>query len=286
MDVKIHSISFHLLGKPHTNADKSFQYLLIRLLLGHASIHQAGAIAKQTTDYSLLPPQPQSATPAKAISKYLIDFDVGLNTASFIRKTLSDNRSFYKELLLEFSNFYLQTSKSSHVSAFLFLYRAMERMSYSIPLLYVSTQTDYFGTFKELKKHLAQETEGEIGFFKKFITTGKLFDSTLLDVEYDIAFSSTHSHQNDYHQITQRIFDKFESNDPGHFKFKLKFKNTIDLLATLRNRFFHARTGDGRNNISITEMHYPDEYFECVNPIFCSFLSMVVLTSIAAKYQK
>jgi hypothetical protein len=53
----------------------------------------------------------------------------------------------------------------------------------------------------------------------------------------------------------------------------------------LRNRFFHSLTGEGRDNIRLEEIVDSDEYFACLNPVFCSFLAIVALQTMAKKYQ-
>ena len=92
--------------------------------------------------------------------------------------TRADNRDFYREILSEFLNFQIQAERGNDTSAFVFLYRILERISYSVPLLYTSTQSDFRGTFKDLKSILDADADGdgELGLFKKFLGKGQFSD--------------------------------------------------------------------------------------------------------------
>ena len=75
------------------------------------------------------------------------------------------------------------------------------------------------------------------------------------------------------------------SQDPLTNQVVIKFRDVTDLLVILRNRFFHSRTGDGKNNITVTQIINSDEFFGCVNMTFCSFLAIVALQTLAYQYQ-
>ena len=66
---------------------------------------------------------------------------------------------------------------------------------------------------------------------------------------------------------------------------ELQFRNIPSFLVTVRNRLFHARTGDGQSNVKMQEVLDIDEYLGCLNPIFCNFLAIITLRTIASKYQ-
>lgn len=284
MAVLISGCSLESLGNIPTNADKSFQYLLLRFLLGTATVSRGTTIGRQLIDYSSLPSAPQSKTPAAAFSDFLNSYSVGGSTERFIRITIADNRDFYREILSEFLNCHLQIIQGRHTGAFVFLYRVLERISYSVPLLYASTQSDYIGTFKDLKAILNAEKDGELGLFKKFLNQGRFIDRLKLQVNQKISFSSTSGNASSHFNIATKKFAKFTSTDSVAHEVEIKFSDIPDFLITLRNRFFHARTGDGMNNISSTEMPDSDEFFERVNPIILSFLAIIVLHTISTKY--
>lgn len=284
MSVVVAGCSLEKLGNLPALADRSSQYLLLRLLLGNAEVAKGRHRWKQKIDYSSLPATTQTKTSASAIKDFLTTYGVGGSTDRFIRATIGDNREFYREILCEFLHYFLQTSQGCNTAAFVFLYRVLERISYSIPLLYASTQREYMGTFRDLRSILNADVEGELGLFRKFLAQGRFIDPIKLQVDQKIRFSSSGGHQSAYYAFTTRHFTTFTSLDPALHEVEVKFRDVSHLLVTIRNRFFHSRTGDGRDNITTIEMADPDEYFSCINPVLVSFLAIVVLQTIAKKY--
>ena len=151
MSVQISGAALEGLGNIPKNSENSYQYLLIRFLLGTATVSRGSVRGKQIIDYSSFPAIAQSKSASAALGDFLSSYSIGGNVARLIKLTLADNREFYKEVLSEFLNFYLHTLQGRNTSAFVFLYRILERVSYSVPLLYTSTQSDYRGTFRDLK---------------------------------------------------------------------------------------------------------------------------------------
>jgi hypothetical protein len=274
------------LGNIPNGSQNSFQYLLVRLLVGTASVRHNGLEIRQIYDYSQLPFGAQTKSPALAIKDYIATYAVGGTVKRFVHVTTADNRKFFSELLAEFLNFFIQSGRGCHMAAFVYIYRALERMSFSLPLLYASTNRDYYNTFKDLKAMFDPASKsGELGLLKKIIHSGKLIDALMLAVKYDITFSSAYGHQQKYYSLVTSKYKDFDSKDQNLLKVEISFSKVIDLLVMIRNRFFHARTGDGQPNIRIEEVHDADEFFGILNPVFASFLSIILLHSIAATYR-
>lgn len=285
MAVVIDGLTYSALGPLPKHADKSNQFLLVRLLTGSASVANGKATVKQLTDFSSLPPVLQMQKPSGTVADFLTAYSVGGDPKRFIRTTGSDNRRFYQDLLSEFANFFLQTKLGCHTAAFVFAYRILEKLSYTVPLLYCSTQRDYLGTFNDLKALFDPSLKGELGLFKKFLNQGQFIDSLKLDINYTVDFLSQHGHQAAFFKLTVKHHSEFTNTDVNLSQVEIKFRQVPELLKTLRNRFFHSLTGDGRDNIRLEEILDSDEYFASLNPVFCSFLSIVALQTIAKKYQ-
>lgn len=285
MPVQISGSMLEGLGNIPKNAGHSYQYLLMRLLLGTAKVSRGNTRGKQAIDYSSLPAISQTKPPAVAVKDFLTSYSIGGNVGRFVTVTRGDNREFYKEILSEFLNFQIQTLRGSNASAFVFLYRILERLSYSVPLLYTSTQSDFKGTFRDLKAILNADVDGELGLFKKFLGKGRFIDPIKLQVAQRVSFSSVSGYGLQYYALTEQRFKKFVSKDQNTLEVEIKFSDIPEFLITIRNRFFHSRTGDGKENITTIEMPDPDEYFEKVNPVIASFLAIVALQTMAAKYQ-
>lgn len=284
MPVQISGTTLEGLGNIPQNAEHSYQYLLIRLLLGTATVSRGSTRSKQAMDYSSLPATVQTKAPAIATKDFLTSYSIGGSINRLIKLTRGDNREFYREILSEFMNFYIQTKRGNSTSAFVFLYRILERISYSVPLLYASTQSDFQGTFNDLKSILNADIEGELGMFRKFLGKGRFIDPLKLQVVQKISFSNVGGHGENSYKLTCKRFTKFVSTDQTNHEVEIKFSDIPEFLITIRNRFFHSRTGDGKMNITTIEMPDSDEYFGKINPVIASFLAIVTLQTIAAKY--
>jgi hypothetical protein len=281
MSILIDGVSHSKLGRIPKDGEKSSQFILVKLLTGNSTISNTRTILNQRTDYSSLPP----AETSSSISEFLTSYGIGGTTQKFIKNTISDNRNFYSHILNEFSNYFLQTKLGAHTSAFVFLYRILEQLSFTAPLLYCSTQKDYMGTFEDLRKIFDPQLKGELGLFKKFLNEGKFIDALKLDILYAIKFNSSRNYQEKYFSTTKKHSKEFTSEDKTRFELEIKFRDVPSLIINIRNRFFHSATGNGRDNIKIREILDPDEYFSCLNKTFCSVLAIIVLHTIASKYQ-
>lgn len=266
------------------HAERSMQYLLVRLLIGSLSLKKGPNRILQKIDYSTLTPIVQTKSARDAFSDFLGSYSLGdLKTQNFISRTLSDNRRLYHEILCEFVFYFVQTHRNSHTAAFVFLYRALERVSFSIPLLYCSRSRDYYNTFRDMKALFSDVGDGELGLLKKFIGQRQFVDDIKLQVIYDVQFDGTYS--SEYFNVGKKYCEKAENIDSNLKKFSVQYQHVLDWFVSIRNRFFHSKTGDINFNIKGSELNDPDEFFGQINPIFCSFLSVIVLHSISHKYR-
>ena len=258
-------------------ADLSHQYLLTKMLIGSSSIQYRGSRVRQNVNYSVLPQSIQTKRGREAFTDFLNNFSVGFNEREFIKKTIVLNRKFYQDVLIEFSHYFIQTHRKCHTVAFIHLYRLLERMAFSAPLLYCKASTDYYGTFDDLKTLFnGIDKAGELGFLKKFLNQGKLIDAVLLDSTYRLDFSA-HVDKIQHWKSLSEHFNDFVTKDKATHQFEVKFREMIGLTTTIRNRFFHLRTGDGQKNISIQSLGDPNDFFSEVNKAVSSFIAMIAL---------
>lgn len=278
--IDIEGITFAANRKFPDEAKKSSPYLLARLLLGTLKITGPTNIPlTQNINYLDLARPTQIQSASVAFADFTSSFSLSYSGTSYIAATRTDNRVFYRELLLEFSHFFLQTKQGHHVTAFVHLYRILERISYSVPLLYCRTFKEFSATFDMLKK-LIGDSSGELGLFKKLVTDEVFIDKNILDTEYDISFGT----KKFYKAVTTRFAD-FSMTDAIAFNAQIQFRHVGSLLVVMRNRFFHARTGDGQNNMLLGEIHDPDGFYLTVNEIFCSYLSIISFHILAKMYK-
>ena len=283
MATRIDGINYRFGSRIPKNGEKSHQYLLIRLLLGAVDVEQSGRRVKQRQDYSNWPASALVGSAGEAVSSYLQD-QISRTSADFISVTIIDNRRLFGDLLSEFASYFCASGAGAHTTAFVHLYRILERLSFSLPLLYCATESDFEGTFNLLKKLFSDAGDSDLSLLKKFISEGKLIDRTIVDTAVVIDFSVSPLNSERFYKAVSSRFKDADLLDPVRRQVSVTFGNIQSLFIVIRNRFFHLRSGDGRNNISLAELHDPNEFFSILNPIFCNFLGKVVLQIIIRKY--
>lgn len=283
MAFHIDGVTYIPKGRWPNDGERSNQLILIRLLIGLIHIEKGGEKVNQSTDFSIVPPRPQVNTPGRGFQEFSGRYSLGVSQSKLISSTVSANRLFFQDLLGEFSNYFFQTKRNAHTAAFVFLYRALERISYSVPLLYNSISNDFFGTFNDMKALFSnKDGAGELGLFKKFLNQGRFIDPVILDTAYTIPFSSQAGYASKYFDVATLLYSGFSSQDSTTSTVEIRFRDIPELFVPLRNRFFHFRTGDWQTNIAIRDIHDSDEFFSAVNCVFCSFLAVVSLHAVAA----
>lgn len=286
MTVTMDGVAYSLGGKLPARAGLSAQYMLVRTLVGGGAISRPPRRRQysQQLDLSCWPCVRQSKKSSLATAEFLKEH-TGRSVGNFISTTIIDNRRLFSEILAEISNYFCATAMGAHASAFVFLYRALERLSFSIPLLYCTVSRDFHGTFSDLKKLFDEGAGGDLSLLKKFINGGRFLDRTIVDTTTTIDFSGSANACNFYEAVTSRYSDTY-SCDPTRQQISVKFGKMQGLLETIRNRFFHFRSGDGKNNISAKELGDVDDFFRILNPHFDNFISKLILQTIVIKYRR
>lgn len=203
--------------------------------------------------------------------------------SSFLESTKLKNRKFYKNILSELSYFFYYQNKGVHSTAFVFLYRALEHVSYAFPLIYVSKTDDFSKTYKFLKDLMSGDKDaGELGFFKNFIKTiyedDSIYESS---VDFQMLLD-TESEQG-------KMFNLLESLCKGNMiadstdkprVLSIKYPEVGSFIIAIRNRFFHFMNG-GAKNIESSNISDIDLLFSLVNKNFLYWLSTVLLAIVS-----
>ena len=187
------------------------------------------------------------------------------------------NRAFYNNVLTEYCFFFYHKMRGNHTSAFVHLYRTLEFISYSFPLIHASTNRNYYRTYDEIRSYFSGTAQSELKFLRTF--TNKLFENdpilqTTMDfsiVAQDLAL------QGKIYNTFKRIFgsDVDVQFDDALKKFTMPHKKLIDATVTLRNRFFHFATGGYQDNVSSYEVDHPDSFFENFNLQAATWVSII-----------
>jgi hypothetical protein len=191
------------------------------------------------------------------------------------------NKLFFENLLLEFCNFFYQTKKESHATAFLHLYRSTELISYCFPLHFATKSKSYKSTFNSLKDFFTK-TDGELSFFKNFVNNHLFNDNPILDLDLNIKISE--SNQKLKEQYFKAIKKLCDNNKNIHIKSEtlnneiiINRKGLTSLIIDLRNRYFHLLSGDYSDNFSSSDLSEIDLFYKNVNNIIMNWLSIIYI---------
>lgn len=254
----------------------SNEAVLFRLLLGTVDIKynlDLTASIRQRTNYSNL----QSVLNKRLSLNSIYNCQVPIkNNKDKINKYFKENRKntrIYEEVLMEFSNFFYQKYKGSHLAAYVHLYRCLEYISFSFPMIYVSKAGTYQGTYDALKSFFSDQQKSELKFFKKFLST--LLDESILNLQLDIDVKSPNIQMlEQFKSLIKNIADqeKICYTDNGS-TISIAYYDLFDLAVTLRNRYFHMLSG-GAKNISSRNICV-DSFFEFINEYVANWIAFV-----------
>jgi len=254
--------------------------LILRLLSGNAKLthNYSKTTVKSRTNYfsgNFAPFQNWKKEFPQLISE---DTSVG-DISTFINCTKYANRSFYSNILAEISHFILHEKRGSHTSAFIYVYRILEKISYAFPLIYASKTQDFLRSFNQLKDLMTGSGEKkELGFFKTFVKTINKDDSitdTSIDVKIDATYSDVQKQM--FKAVREVIDDSVIHGDTTEFeKLSIKYCDMGGFIISVRNRFFHNLNG-GAENIESNKIVDSDELFRFINAASMHWLSMVFL---------
>lgn len=208
--------------------------------------------------------------------------------AEYIEKTKFKNRGFYKGFLCELSNFYYYKNNGSHTTAFLYLYRALEYISYAFPLIYVSKTDDFFKTFSYLKDLMRESKEsGEIGFFKVFIN--KLYDGDAIkdsSIDFLMALDTVDEQLQIFNILHNNCkADMIGDSTDSPRTLSINYTEVGSFIITIRNRFFHYKNGETKN-IDSYEIIDSDILFSLINKQCMYWLATVFLGVLSHNIQE
>ncbi len=204
------------------------------------------------------------------------------------RSAIHRNKVFFETLNNEFCNFYYHTSKENHTVAFLHLYRVLEYISYSFPVIYASRTKDFSSSFEILRTLFNGDKEqGELKVFKYFIEKVMSIEKDYKRLSFDINITSDHGEYNK--RVYQKLLDICDKNifdelrNIENARISIKFSHFSSFIITIRNRFFHLKNSQSQN-ISSVDIVDSDHFFQLINRKSAYFLSLVTIVVIESSY--
>ncbi|WP_151810496.1 hypothetical protein [Acinetobacter bereziniae] len=228
-----------------------------------------------------------------SLNKFIQNFtDVNSSTLTeplFINRftrAKGKNRQFYSIVEKELVEAILAYKSKNYTKSFLFIYRLIETISFTTPLIVLSKNSDYFKTYDDLKDLFnSTESIGELGFFKRFLSTlfkgedyllvGATLDFSCIDDIIDR--SSCISIYKNYMtkkkgDNTQILGLKNETPD----EITLEIINFHEFFIIFRNRFFHNLKGSIRDNIQAKEIFDTDQFFEPIVTLGLNHIGLIL----------
>lgn len=259
------------------NRNTTYDILVMRILTSSIDIvyKKNSKIIKLDTNFTSFPSHVVKRKSSKQIKTILHPYDLS-DYARFSRKYYGRNVIFYNNLLQELSFYFLYTNENQHQAAFVNLYRILEYISYSFPLIHSSHFGNYIGSFEAFRSYFTDAKTSEINFFEKFIEN--LFRGTgYLSYTSDFDFSHPDS------AVANNCYDAFHklTNSSNWITatratqtLTIENKHLIRLFKDTRNRYFHFGVG-GQRNIQNTDLKDPDFFFEKINSRYLNWISFI-----------
>lgn len=256
------------------NANTPKEGLLVRLLVGTLIIENniSGIAFSQNINYSSLGKTYNTLISTKPIKDALSSPLKLNNLDEYLTKTNHLNDQYYTSLIEEFCCYFYKTNQNSHTTAFIHLYRILEYISYSFPLIYSSYSRDYFGTYNKLKNYF-EGSKSELLFFESF--QAKVIEAALLESEIEIDFATLHPLLCHKHYLIIKTYlgDKIIQDVPDNLV-SFQYKDLLKLVVDIRNRYFHFAVG-GQRNIKSTDIIDSDAFFKLINEDIANWISII-----------
>lgn len=217
-----------------------------------------------------------------------IDIDA-LNEPEFVNRftrARGKNRQFYSIVEKELIEAIIAYKAKNYTTSFLFLYRILETISFTTPLIVLSKNSDYFKTYDDLKGLFhSSDALGELGFFKRFLST--LFkDEDYLSVGATLDFSCIENIEDRSSCIT--IYKKYMAKrkddntqimglkNENSNEITLEIINFHEFFITFRNRFFHNLKGSIRDNIQTVEIFDTNLFFKPIVALGLNHIGLIL----------
>ncbi len=263
------------------NAATTYDVLIIRLLTSTIRIvnlkyHRTINISYNNSSY---PAHLLTRKSLRPIITLLSPHDIS-HYITFSRRFYTRNINFYHNILQELTFYFSYNAEKQHLAAFVNLYRTLEYMSYSVPLMHASHFGNYLGSFSALKSYFLDDKTSEVVFFEQFVIT-KLYHGTAY-----LGMATTFDFTHPDGVIANNCYDAFLSLMPvrdwlvaDRARHVLEVENVklLSLFKKTRNRYFHFAVG-GQRNLHTTDLADPDFFFSRVNDQYISWLAFIYCT--------
>ena len=257
--------------------------LLIRLLSGNLLVEINGAKIPQKINYFSPSLSSFGNKWGKEFSLLIGEGIVSEDVAQYIHSKRSVNKVFYREILFEVLHFCVHKKRGSHTSAFIYIYRLLERVSYCFPLIYVSMTEDFKKTYNLIKSFFGDSKDkDELGFFKTFISTVFKDDeilNTTVDFDFNIPGQTEESAAAMCAVVKSILGGDFrEEGLLRDCEISIRYENVGRFITALRNGFVHNLSR--KDNLRVDRLKDSDSLFGVINDRCVYWISSILLAVI------
>lgn len=214
--------------------------------------------------------------------------EVKLKDLDLYFKRSKFNSIFYSSIQSELIKCLIAEKQKNHLESFFYLYRVIEGISYSIPLIYVSKHKNYNKTYKQLQSYFGKDIDGELAFFKRFISqTFKDEEFYKSTIDIDITEIDIEEIREDYYKLyIGKMKPQAISSQSENEEIKISFIGFYEFIIELRNRFFHFTKGSWQDNLSSSELLFPDYFFKPIINHGINWISLILFEIIKVDFEK
>lgn len=256
----------------------NYDILVLRMLTCNIDIlrKKDNSVVKLQENYTAFPYHIVKRKSSKQMKNLLKPYTLK-DYVKFSQKYYSRNVIFYHNLLQELVYYFYYSNIGQYQAAFVNLYRILEYVSYTFPLMHASHFGNYMGSFEALRGYFTDAKTSELAFFEKFVTT--LYRGTSY-LSYTTDFDFSHTDINIANNCYDALFRLVKNSndwivaDRATHTLAIENKNVIKLFKDCRNRYFHFAVG-GQRNIQNIDLKDPDFFFQQLNSKFLNWISYI-----------
>ncbi|WP_374244624.1 hypothetical protein [Zoogloea sp.] len=187
------------------------------------------------------------------------------------------NKGFFEVLLNEVARSFVASKNGNDLSGFVYIYRALEHMSYALPFFHARHATNYIKAFNDLRNLIASG-DGELKFCDKFIKNIFGQDPVFKGYKYKLKFDPVYS--SGFEKYIKEIHSRCCVVSAGGVE--VEFLKAFGFLVDVRNKFFHHLSGSNQS-ASSKEIVDADAFFRPINEVAWSIVALVLGRMIAAE---
>ena len=264
--------------------------VIFRVLLGGVIIStNTSRLIQQPNNYFVLDyPTAKGFTVNNEISKAFPGLGEQDRYGNFLSYTLirslekffnatGTNRGFFDVLTNEITRSFIASGLKNDIAAFVYIYRAVEHISYALPLFHARHERNYVKAFNDLRT-LISTGDGELKFCEKFIKN--LFAKDPLLSAYKYKFSYPVEYHTTYEKYLKENHSKHCSCNGSDIE--VNFLSAFGFIVDIRNKFFHHLSGSNQS-ASSKEIVDAEAFFRPINQIAKSMVGLVLGRMIAAE---